>query len=202
MAMIRTLAICLLLLLTACNNNGISTDSNGNTIFTHPPIGWVMKLPQDWQVLTATERMKLAYKAENFYEENTITANAEQKEIILGVRKQKDDINAVYAFTRQYKKGEDQPDLAALLQQQYSGYTTGNYSATKELTQDTISGIIFDKAELQVQYNGQPYFSYTTYSTMLGTLNFGISITANNKTDYQLLLNNFKQSVSSIQQNN
>lgn len=158
-----------------------------------------MKVPEQWEVLTETQRMKLAYKAENYYEESPSNQQGE-KEIILGVRKPEDDINAIYAFTRKYKKNEDPPYLGDLLDAQYRSYSTGDYKAFKSLSEETISGINFDKAVLSVRYKGKPYFTYTTYSTMLGRLNFGVSITADNNTDEDMLINNFRESIKTIKQ--
>lgn len=184
-------------LLVACNNNGISTGKEGKKVFTYKPLSWQMEVPEEWNVLTETERMKLAYKAENYYEESP-AGQQEEKEIILGVRKAEENINAIYAFTRKYKKNEDPPNLADLLAAQYKSYSKGDYNAYKSITEENISGIRFDKAVLSVRYKGKPYFTYTTYSTMLGNLNFGVSITADNNSDEELLINNFEQSISTL----
>lgn len=156
-----------------------------------------MKVPEDWTVLSETERMKLAYKAENFYEDGN-SKDKNEKEIILGIKKPGAEINALYAFTRKYKKGEDPPDLRDLLDAQYRQYSSGDYKAYKSLTRENISGQVFDKAVLSVQHNGKPYFTYTTYSTMLSDMNFGVSITANNNEDEEMLISNFVRSVGSI----
>lgn len=186
-----------IILLASCNSDGISTNEQGEKVFTYKPIKWEMQVPENWTVLTETERMKLAYKAENFYEDGN-SKDKNDKEIILGIKKPGAEINALYAFTRKYKKGEDPPDLADLLDAQYRQYSSGEYKAYKSLTQEHIGGNTFDKAVLSVKYNGKPYFTYTTYSTMLQDMNFGVSITANNNEDEEMLISNFTRSVGSI----
>lgn len=188
-----------ILLLAACNSNGISTGADGHRIFTYEPLGWQMQLPDDWQVLSESQRDKLAYKAQNYYEEDASSRNKEgEKKIILGVRKGEKDMNAIYAFVREYRKGDDAPDMADLLNQQYRQYSTDMYTAEKSLTHEDIDGKPFDIGVLEVSYNGKPYFTYTTYSTMLGNTNFGVSIVTNNKTDEQMLISLFVHSVRSI----
>lgn len=185
--------------LFSCSNDGISTDDAGNKIFTYEPIGWQMVLPDGWEVLNESERDKLAYKAENYYEEDMAAKKrGGEKQIILGVRKGEKDMNAVYAFTRSYERDEDYPELEELLAQQYRSYATGEYSADSSLVQENLDGIVFDKATLHVSYAGKPYFTYITYSTMLDTLNFGVSIVSNNAADEQMLVGNFRQSAGSI----
>lgn len=183
----------------SCSNNGTSTDDAGNKIFTYEPTGWQMVLPNGWEVLSETDRDKLAYKAEHYYEEDVaVQRRGGEKKIILGVRKGEKDMNAIYAFIRSYERDEDYPDLEELLTQQYRSYATGEYSAEKSLERETLNGMVFDKATLKVSYAGNPYFTYITYSTMLDTLNFGVSIVTNNSADEQMLVDNFRQSVGSI----
>lgn len=187
------------MLLFSCSNDGIGTDDAGNKIFTYEPIGWQMVLPQDWEILSESERDKLAYKAESYYEEDMAAKKrGGEKQIILGVRKGEKDMNAVYAFTRSYERDEDYPELEELLAQQYRSYATGEYNADSSLVQENLSGIVFEKAMLKVSYAGKPYFTYITYSTMLDTLNFGVSIVTDNAADEQMLADNFRKSVASI----
>jgi len=186
-------------LLLACNNDGISTNEAGDKVFTYAPIGWQIILPEGWEVLSEAERDKLAYKAEHYYEEDMAAKKrGGEKKIILGVRKGEKDMNAVYAFTRSYERDEDFPELRELLAQQYRSYATGEYSADSSLVQEILNGIVFDKATLKVNYAGKPYFTYITYSTMLDTLNFGVSIVTNNVADEQMLVDNFRKSAASI----
>ncbi len=187
------------LIFASCSDDGISRDDAGNKIFTYEPIRWQMVLPEGWEVLSESERDKLAYKAESYYEEDIdAQKRGGDKQIILGVRKGEKDMNAVYAFVRSYERDEDFPDLEELLAQQYRSYATGEYGADTSLTQETLSGIVFDKATLRVSYTGKPYFTYITYSTMLDTLNFGVSIVTNIAVDEQMLVDNFRKSVGSI----
>lgn len=191
--------IILLLTITACNNNGISTNSDGNKVYTFEPIGWQMELPEGWEVLSASQRDKLAYAAQNYYEEETQNNRKEgEKKIILGVRKAEKDMNACYAFIRSYNRDEDYPSLRDLLKQQYRSYSADFYSADTSLSVETMNGLTFEKAVLDVMYRGKHYFTYTTYSTMLDTLNFGVSIVSNNNTDEQMLVNTFRKSIASI----
>lgn len=196
----RSLFVLLLVLVfSSCSDDGISTDGAGNKIFTYEPIGWQMVLPDGWQVLNASERDKLAYKAEHYYEEDAAAKKrGGEKKIILAVRKGEKDMNAIYAFVRSYERDEDYPDLEELLTQQYRSYASGEYSAEKSLEQETLNGIVFDKATLKVSYAGKPYFTYITYSSMLDTLNFGVSIVTNNAADEQMLVDNFRKSAASI----
>lgn len=196
----RSLFVLLLVLIfAACSDDGISTDDAGNKIYTYEPIGWHMVLPDGWQVLSEADRDKLAYKAEHYYEEDAAAKKqGGEKKIILAVRKAEKDMNAIYAFVRSYNRDEDFPDLEELLTQQYRSYASGEYSAEKSLEQETLNGIVFDKAKLKVSYAGKPYFTYITYSTMLDTLNFGVSIVTNNATDEQMLVDNFRKSAASI----
>lgn len=187
----------LVIFVSACNSNGISTNEAGQTIFTYEPLNWQMHVPNDWEILTESQRDKLAYKAQNYYEED-VANNKDEKKIILGVRKAEKDINSIYAFIRAYETGDDPPDLKELLQQQYRQYSTDNYTAEKLLQQETIQGKTFDVATLSVNYNGKPYFKYITYSTMLGNTNFGVSIVTNNKADEDMLTNNFIKSIKTI----
>jgi hypothetical protein len=196
---LRIVTIILTLFLFSCSNNGISMDDAGNKIFTYEPIGWQMVLPQDWEVLSEAERDKLAYKAEHYYEEDMAAKkHGGDKKIIMAVRKGENDMNAVYAFVRSYERDEDFPELGELLAQQYRSYATGEYSADSSLVQENLSGIVFDKATLKVNYGGKPYFTYITYSTMLDTLNFGVSIVTNIAVDEQMLVDNFRKSAASI----
>lgn len=187
------------LMVSSCSDDGMSTDDAGNKIFTYEPIGWQMILPEGWEVLSEAERDKLAYKAEHYYEEDMATKKrGGEKKIILGVCKGGEDINAVYAFIRSYERDEDFPELRELLAQQYRSYATGEYSADSSLVPENLSGIVFEKATLKVSYAGKPYFTYITYSTMLDTLNFGVSIVSNNADDEQMLVDNFRKSAGSI----
>lgn len=185
-------------LLTACNNDGITTNKEGNNVFTYEPIGWQMVLPDNWQVLTESERDKVNYAAQNYYEEENTKNKGGVKKIILGIKKEEKDMNACYAFVRTYQRDEDYPNLRDLLHQQKRQYSTDNYDAQDTLIKETIGSLEFEKAVLTVYYAGKPYFTYTTYSTMIDTLNFGVSIVTNNAADEQLLTNNFRESVSSI----
>jgi len=192
-------ALLLVLVFASCSDDGISKDGAGNKIYTYEPIGWQMVLPDGWEVLSEADRDKLAYKAEHYYEEDMAAQRrGGEKQIILAVRKGEKDMNAVYAFVRCYERDEDFPDLEELLMQQYRSYATGEYSAEKSLVQETLSGIVFDKATLKVSYAGKSYFTYITYSSMLDTLNFGVSIVTNNAANEQMLVDNFRQSVGSI----
>ncbi|HEY9179031.1 MAG TPA: hypothetical protein VIN07_15165 [Flavipsychrobacter sp.] len=183
----------------SCSNDGVSTDDAGNKVFTYESIGWQMVLPKGWEVLSESDRDKLAYRAENYYEEDMAAKKrGGEKQIILGVRKGEKDMNAVYAFTRSYERDEDYPELEELLAQQYRSYATGEYSADSSLVQENLSGMVFEKATLKVNYAGKAYFTYITYSTMLDTLNFGVSIVVNNDADEQMLVDNFRKSVASI----
>lgn len=189
----------LVMILLSCSDDGISIDDAGNKVFTYEPIGWQMVLPEGWEVLSEAERDKLAYKAEHYYEEDMAAKNrGGEKKIILGVRKGEKDMNAIYGFIRSYERDEDYPELEELLEQQYRSYATGEYSAEKSLVQETLSAIAFDKATLKVSYAGKPYFTYITYSTMLDTLNFGVSIVTNNAADEQMLVEHFRKSAASI----
>lgn len=196
----RSLLVLLLVwVFASCSDDGISTNDRGHKIFTYEPIGWQMMLPEEWEVLSEAERDRLAYKAEHYYEEEgAAQKRGGEKKIILGVRKGEKDMNAIYGFIRSYERDEDYPELEELLEQQYRSYATGEYSAEKSLVQETLSGLVFDKATLKVSYAGKPYFTYITYSTMLDTLNFGVSIVANNATDQQMLVEHFRQSAASI----
>lgn len=196
----RSLFVLLLVLIfAACSDDGISTDDAGNKIYTYEPIGWHMVLPDGWEVLGEADRDKLAYKAEHYYEEDMAAKKrGGEKKIILAARKAEKDMNAIYAFVRSYERDEDYPDLEELLTQQYRSYATGEYSAEKSLEQENLNGIVFDKATLKVSYAGKPYFTYITYSSMLDTLNFGVSIVTNNTTDEQMLVDNFRKSAASI----
>ena len=193
----KSALILLALFVAACSNDGISTDSNGQQIFTYAPLGWQTAIPDGWQALESHELDKLAYKAENYYEEDSRSKNDEKK-IIFGIHKVEKDMNALYAFIREVPEGEDAPELADLLQQQYRQYSTDNYTAEKSLTTETINGKSFEVAILSVQYNGKPYFNYITYSTMIGNTNFGASIVANNQEDENMLRNSFTSSVKTI----
>lgn len=184
--------------LSSCNNNDGITNKDGNRVFTYEPIGWQMVLPDKWQVLTESERDKLNYAAQNYYEEENTKNKGGEKKIILGIKKAEKDMNACYAFVRNYERDEDYPNLRDLLRQQKRQYSTDNYDAQDTLIKETIGSFEFEKAVLTVYYAGKPYFTCTTYSTMIDTLNFGVSIVTNNAADEQLLTNNFRQSVSSI----
>lgn len=187
----------LFLLLCACNDDGIREDDNGNTTFTYKPLGWTMQMPKDWQVLSAVERDKLDYAAQNFYEEASKNKDGEKK-IIMGVRKGESNMNACYAFVRSYARDEDYPSLRDLLRQQKQQYSNGAYQADDTLVKEELNGLAFEKAVLTVSYNNKPYFTYTTYSTMIDTVNFGVSIVTNNETDKKMLEEKFRRSVSSI----
>ena len=191
------LIVLLTILISSCNSNGISTNADGNKVYTYDPIGWQITLPHGWEVLTDAQRDKLAYAAQNYYEEDKKSKSGEKK-IILGVRKTEKDMNSIYAFVRSYERDEDFPELRDLLNQQYRAYTTDAYSADATLTEEILNGITFEKAVLKVFYNEQPYFTYTTYSTMLDTLNFGVSIISNNEADNHLLTQYFRNSVNTI----
>lgn len=192
-------ALLLVLVFASCSDDGISTDGAGNKVYTYEPIGWLMVLPNGWEILSEADRDKLAYKAEHYYEEDMAAQRrGGEKKIILGVRKGEKDMNAIYAFIRSYERDEDFPDLEELLTQQYRSYATGEYSAEKSLEQETLNGFVFDKATLKVSYAGKSYFTYITYSTMLDTLNFGVSIVVNNNADEQMLVDNFRKSAASI----
>lgn len=191
--------ITLLLIVSSCNNNGISTNADGNKVYTYEPIGWQMELSQDWEILTESQRDKLAYAAQNYYEEDTRNNHKEgEKKIILGVRKAEKDMNACYAFIRSYNRDGDYPSLRDLLKQQYRSYSSDFYSADTTLTEVTMNGLTFEKAVLEVKYQSKPYFTYTTYSTMLDTLNFGVSIVSNNSSDEQKLTEAFRKSTASL----
>ncbi|MCB9047233.1 MAG: hypothetical protein H6550_13955 [Chitinophagales bacterium] len=197
--LILILYIPVLIFTASCDNNGISRNGDGEKVYTYSPIGWQMAIPENWEILSETQRDKLAYAAQNYYEEESLSNNKEgEKKIILGVRKSKDDINSVYAFVRSYNREEDHPSLHDLLTQQYRSYSADFYSADTSLTKEIIDGISFEIAVLSVQYRDKPYFTYTTYSTMLDTLNFGVSIVSNNANDEDMLINNFKSSISSL----
>ncbi|MBZ0099590.1 MAG: hypothetical protein K8F30_10925 [Taibaiella sp.] len=191
--------IIVIIFLFSCSGDSIRTDDKGNKVFTYEPTGWQMLLPAKWEILNESERDKLAYKAESYYEEDMAAQRrGGKKKIILGVRKGEKDMNAIYAFIRSYERDEDFPDLEELLTQQYRSYATGEYSADSSLARESLSGIVFDKAILKVSYAGKPYFTYITYSAMLDTLNFGVSIVTNNAADEQMLVENFRQSIGSI----
>lgn len=191
--------IALLLVIISCNDNGISTNSDGNKVYTYEPIGWQMELPEGWEVLSASQRDKLAYAAQNYYEEETQNSSKEgEKKIILGVRKAEKDMNACYAFIRSYNRDEDYPSLRDLLKQQYRSYSADFYSADTSLSEEVLNSITFEKAVLAVQYQGKPYFTYTTYSTMLDTVNFGVSIVSNNTNDEQMMIEAFRKSTTYI----
>lgn len=187
-----------ILILASCNNDGITTNKEGNKVFTYEPLGWQMALPNNWQVLTESEREKLNYAAQNYYEEENSNNKGGEKKIILGIKKAEKDMNACYAFIRSYQRDEDYPNLRDLLRQQKRQYSTDNYDAQDTLVKETIGSLEFEKAVLSVYYAGKTYFTYTTYSTMIDTLNFGVSIVSNNKADEQLLNGLFKQSVASL----
>lgn len=190
------LALMAIILLSACNSNGVSTN-NGKKVFTYKPLGWQILLPEGWVALENHELDKLAYKAENYYEEDNRSKNDEKK-IIFGIHKIEKDVNALYAFIREIKQGDDPPKLSDLLQQQYHQYSTDMYTATKSLSQETISNKTFDVAVLSVSYNGKPYFDYITYSTMIGNTNFGASIVSNNEADKNMLVSHFRTSVKAL----
>lgn len=186
------------LLFAACGDDGMGKDDNGTPTFTYEPIGWTMQLPKDWQVLSKAERNQLDYAAENYYEEAAGKKKGGEKKIIMGVRKGESNMNACYAFIRSYARDEDYPALRDLLRQQKQQYSNGTYQAQDTLITLKLGEHDFEKAILTVNYNGKPYFTYITYSTMLDTLNFGISIVTNNRTDEIMLDENFKRSVTSI----
>ena len=189
----------LLLLLNACKEEGMGKNANGENTFTYEPISWTMVLPEGWNVLSAADRDKLDYAAENFYEEANSGKKSGAKKIILGVKKADKDINSIYAFVRSYERDEDYPRLRDLLRQQKRQYSTGEYQAHDTLIKETIGGHEFEKGILTVSYAGKPYYTYTTYSTMLDTLNFGVSIVTNNAADEEMLNEHFRQSAAGIQ---
>lgn len=183
----------------ACDNDGIYKDSNGNATFTYEPVNWTMPLPKDWLVVSKAERDRLDYAAQNYYEEaNSGKKKGGEKKIIMGIRKGESTMNACYAFVRSYERDEDYPALRDLLRQQQQQYSENGYTATGEVTKVQLGGNEYERALLSVTYNGKPYFNYITYSTMLDTLNFGVSIVTNNKTDEMMLEHNFKQSAKEI----
>lgn len=188
----------LLLLLNACKEDGMGKNADGQNTFTYEPIGWTMMLPEGWTVLSATERDKLDYAAENFYEEANNGKKKGAKKIILGVKKAENDINSIYAFVRSYERDEDYPRLRDLLRQQKRQYSTGAYQAHDTLIKEIIGGHEFEKGILTVSYAGKPYYTYTTFSTMLDTLNFGVSIVTNNAADEEMLNKHFRKSAVGI----
>lgn len=186
----------MMILLSACGNDGITEDSNGDRTFTYAPLQWTMQLPKGWQVLTEAERDRLNYAAENYYEEAGGRHKGGEKKIIMGVRKGESNMNACYIFTRSYARDEDYPSLRDLLRQQKQQYTGGQYTLWDTLVQERMGSADWEKAVLRVSYNNKPYFTYTTYSTMIDTLNFGCSIVTNNSTDEKMLDYNFRQAAS------
>lgn len=192
-------ALLTVVFLYSCGNDHISTGSNGHKMYTYPPMHWSIQVPDNWIVMDDSQLDKLTYKSQNFYEADVIPDGKKvEKKIIYGVRKAEEDMNSCYVFMREYRKGDDAPDLRPILDQQYKQYSKGSYTAEKSITKKNIAGREFDVAVLTVSYNGAPHFTYTTYSTMVSNTNFGTSIVANNKADEQMLTGLFEQSVPSL----
>lgn len=183
---------------TACSDDDIEEHSDGSKTVNYEKLDWKYEVPAGWKVSSETERRHMAYKAETYYEDNAANNN-DEKEIIMAVKKEDSSINAIYAFVRAYSKEEAEgPDMKELLRQQYKAYTNAPYSAKKSLTEERIGSHKFIKAHLDIYYNEQPYYTYTTYSTMIDTMNFGATITADNQSDRSLLTENFYKSVMTL----
>ena len=159
-----------------------------------------MLIPEGWEVMTQTQLDQMTYKAKGFYQEDELEKQYGEKKIVMGLRKPDDKVTAMYAFIRDYRVGDDPPRLKDVLNQQYQSYSSDFYSADTSLSVESISGLVFEKAVLNVNYNNKPYFTYVTYSTMLGdTLNFGASLVAKTQADREMLEKNFLSSISKLQ---
>lgn len=201
MMMRSTLLILFLasLFIASCGNDGLSEGENGQQEYTYDELGWTMQVPKGWEVLSKARRTQLGNAAQSFYGEGGSEMKEGEKEIIFGAKKGEKDVNAVYAFIRKYSAEEaEAPDMSELLRQQEEGYNTIPYSAETSLEQLVIGDHSFDKAIMQVYYDDRPYFKYTTYSTMIDTVNFGVTIISNNEQDEQMLTENFTASVKDI----
>lgn len=200
MKTVYSLAIFLfVVLISSCGDNEVSTDDAGNKIFTSEEFYWQIRVPDGWEVLSKEKRDKITYASQQYYEGNDIGPKSEgEKKIIFAMKKEGDEANSMYAFTRTYSEEIYRPSLREMLEQQYRSYASGPYDADKFLVVDTIGEYVFDRAELKLSYNGKYYLSYITYSTMIDKVNFGSSIIVNNIADKEMLTNRFKQSLESL----
>lgn len=192
-------ALLIIILAVSCNNNNVAETEDGKQVFNYEPLNWQISVPEGWQTLSSSQLKQLGNAAESFYGEGEEEKEGEKK-IIFGARKAEKNINAIYAFIRTYNKGEEEaPDMNELLRQQKEGYNTIPYSAETSVVQENLSGYTFDKATMQVYYDDKPYFKYTTYSTIIDTLNFGVTINSNNAEDERILTELFNKSLSTIE---
>lgn len=192
------LVLCVILFMS-CDNNGVTRTEDGKEIFVYKPLSWQMEVPDGWQVLSKDRRVQLGNSASAFYGDEEEEQETVEKEIIFGAKKADKDINAVYGFIAKYTPGKaEPPDMNELLRRQRESYNMIPYSAETSVAQETINGHRFDIAVMQVYYDERPYFKYTTYSTMIDTVNFGITIISNNKVDESMLEDNFKKSVTTL----
>lgn len=194
----RRIGILLCVFLLACNSN--VRQGNEGSYYQYEPLNWEILIPDGWEVMSESELDKMTYKAKGFYQEDEFAKQYGEKKIVMGLRKPDDKITAMYAFVRDYRTGDDPPRLKDVLNQQYQSYSSDFYSADTALTKENIEGKEFEKAVLEVSYNSKPYFTYVTYSTMLGdTLNFGASLIIKNQADRSTLERNFRLSVAKLQ---
>lgn len=183
--------------IAACADDSITEKKDGSKEFTYEPLSWKIDVPVGWEVSSETERRHMAYKAATYYENSE--ADDSKKEIIFAAKKGDSSVNSIYAFVREYPADEAEgPDMRALLRQQYAAYSSAPYNAEQHLTDMNIGKYIFTRAMLDIYYNNQPYYIYTTYSTMIDTLNFGVTIIGDNEADRKMLTENFYKSVLTI----
>ncbi len=195
-------------LLASCgsSDSNIQENEDGTRSFHYTPLGWSIELPDNWHVVSEEALKHKTYASKQFYEQGE--GNNEGNKIIFGIKKQEDqNVNVLYAYISA-NVDDHKAALKGILNQQYAQYTAP-LSGYDEYTTDSsfrlieIAGKQFYRSEVRVtappKYGGG-YFEYTTYATMIDTLNFGASITSTNETDKALLTQLWETSIKTLKQ--
>lgn len=200
-----------LFLLSCGQKSGVRTNDNGDRVYFDESIGWEMIIPEGWEVLPADTLRKMTAAAANYYEDAPSIADKPRydKKMILGLRKTDAPYNALYAFTRVYGVADDakQPDMQNMLDAQYASYdpnrTDSAYHTDTSLRTMMINGREFEVAKLiatkKATDQQQGYtVHYITYSTMIDSVNFGVSMITYTENASKTLIQHFEPSIRTL----
>lgn len=199
---IRLLIIAIGIASCGGSDSQITDAADGGKTFAYQPLGWQINTPQGWYILNDDELRHKTYASQQFYEHDE-EKESDANKIIFGLNKtQGQQANSLYAFVTG-NVTDHKVALKAILNQQYAQYTEplsgyDDYTVDSTFRKKEVHNKTFYIATLKVQAPNGGYYEYTTYSTMLDTLNFGASIICTNQPDKELLEKLWWQSIATI----
>ncbi len=192
----------LLLVTTVCKNKQTLKEKqkeldignlDENSIYSVKEIGWSVKLPENWQVLSKRENYNETKKGEKFIEESTGT-RVDASDLIELISIKKDQFNSFQSTMERYTEstGASYDDHIAMVHKIIEqAYKAKKIYADYELGATRIDGIMLDRFCTKIYSSNKKnvILQQKIFSGLINGYDFTMIINYNNESDEKTLMN-------------